>query len=457
VTFRARVIVTIAAAVAVAVLASCLASYLSTRNALARAVDESLYAAAGAGPNGTRPNEGGTVAGVSYQIILPDCSAVPESELSVDAQACHAANGGTRDFLRTVSTDDGAYRELIHPLPADVIKVPCGNGSTQLCVLGTTSAQLFSVNITGQQHQLHILAFRLWLIALIGVLAAIALGYLAARTALEPLEEVTNRIEEVAETSDIAYRFEPGRTDELGRLRRVFNKLLGSVDDSQKVQRQLVLDASHELRTPLTSLRTNAQVLSRADQLAPGELEQIATDMISQVDELAALISDLAELARGEEIDGTVETLAFDDIVDECVASARLHARARDVSIDATTTTCTIRGRRDRVARAVTNLLSNAIKFAPEHGHVLVTLRDGALSVADDGPGVDPSDVPYVFDRFWRSPRARALPGSGLGLAIVRQVAEESGGSVTVRRSGELGGAEFVLAIPPAADDSVNS
>jgi len=449
VTFRARVIITTAAAVTIAVLMACLASYLSTRNAVARSVDESLYSAAYYVP-GTDPSvDPGTVAGVSYQVVYSDGSVLPESELPIDVTIIHAANGGSSDIIRTVATPEGTYRELIVPIPAGT-PYRCPEGYQGACpkVSPTNAAALYSVNVTGQQHQLHILAFRLWLVALIGVLAAVALGYLAARTALEPLENVTNRIEDVAKTTDISYRLEEGRNDELGRLRRVFNKLLRSVDDSQRLQRQLVLDASHELRTPLTSLRTNAQVLRRADQLSADELTQITGDMIAQVDELALLITDLAELARGEEMTGTVEILRFEELVDECVSTARTHARVRDVTIDSDTHQCSVSGHRDRLIRAINNLVGNAVKFAPEHGHVKVSLWNGVLTVADDGPGVDDADMPFVFDRFWRSPRARALPGSGLGLAIVSQVAVEMGGTVSVNRSRDLGGAEFVLDLP---------
>ena len=121
-----------------------------------------------------------------------------------------------------------------------------------------------------------------------------------ARAAVRPLVDVTNQIEDIAETSDVKARLDEGNFDELGRLRRVFNRLLHSVDQSQSLQRQLVVDASHELRTPLTSLRTNAQVLSRASELSQDDVQQITSDMIAQVDELASLVTDLGELARGE-------------------------------------------------------------------------------------------------------------------------------------------------------------
>jgi two-component system sensor histidine kinase MprB len=442
VTFRLRLIATTTVAVTIAVLFSCLASFLSTHSAVERSTDESLYSAAA---HSSQFGQGEIVAGVFFQIVFPDGTALPSSDdLPVDATELSVANQKQPTMLRTVTENGNTYRELIVPVPVGT-RLQCGAGQ---CTLRTSAAQVFSVNISGQQHQLQVLALRLILLALIGVLLAMALGYVAARAALVPLEQVTNEIENVTETANISHRLVEGRNDELGRLRRVFNELLSSVDHSQRMQRQLVLDASHELRTPLTSLRTNAQVLSRADRLTADERLQITHDMVAQVDELASLISDLAELAQGDYSVQSSEELRFDEIVDECVATARTHARARNVTIDANIEHCVIVGRRDRVVRAVNNLINNAIKFAASDGRVLVALHAGSLVVEDDGPGVAEDDVAFVFDRFWRSPRARSQPGSGLGLSIVSQIARELSGTVTISRSSELGGARFTLKIP---------
>lgn len=452
-TFRLRLIITTTVAVAFAVLLACTASFFSTRNAVLRSVDESLYAAA-RGPHGNagegRPGEGESVAGVSFQIVLASGAAYPDADLPVDATVLKVANQKSGTTLRTIYVKGNAYRELLVPIRAGTT-LQCG---AQPCVIPTNAAQVFSVNITGQQHQLHVLEYTLLVLALLGVILAVMLGYLAATAALGPLEDVTNEIEGVAETSNVAHRLVEGRNDELGRLRRVFNQLLASVDQSQRLQRQLVLDASHELRTPLTSLRTNAQVLAHADRLTNDELQQITTDMVAQVDELAALITDLGELARGEGIDGTTESLRWDDLVDEVVDVARTHARTRGVTIEATLSPTTVEGRRDRLTRAVNNLITNAIKFSPENGSVVVTLESGVLRVEDNGPGVAVEDRPFVFDRFWRSARSRGLPGSGLGLAIVNQVADEMGGTVTVDSSTSLGGAMFTLTLPTINEES---
>ncbi len=290
------------------------------------------------------------------------------------------------------------------------------------------------------------------LVAAGGLLLALALGFFLARQALHPLVKVTNEIETVATTNDLQYRLAEGDEDELGRLRRVFNRLLHTVESSQTLQRQLVLDASHELRTPLTSLRTNAQVLSRADELNPVELRQITDDMVTQVDELAALVSDLGELARGERSEGELEVLRLDDAIDECVDTARTYARIRDITIDVDVETSLVRARHDRLNRAISNLLTNAVKFTPVGGTIAVRSAHGTVSVADSGPGIAEEDRPFVFDRFWRSPSARALPGSGLGLSIVAQVVAEISGTVSVERDPALGGARVTIVLPEVLD-----
>jgi two-component system sensor histidine kinase MprB len=307
---------------------------------------------------------------------------------------------------------------------------------------------LLITDIDGQVNELRNLIRTLTLVAAGGLLLALGLGLLLARTALRPLEQVTNEIETVAETNDLGYRLTEGDEDELGRLRRVFNRLLSTVESSQILQRQLVLDASHELRTPLTSLRTNAQVLSRAQELNPDDLRQLTDDMVTQVDELAALVTDLGELSRGERSEGAIESLRLDDCLDECIDTARTYARIKEITIDVNVEPSSVLGRRDRLERAISNLLTNAIKFTPDGGRIVVASHDGTFSVSDSGPGISEDDQPYIFDRFWRSASARSLPGSGLGLSIVAQVVAELQGTVSVERDPELGGARFTITLP---------
>ncbi len=440
-TFRIRVITATIAAAAIAVILACFASYFTTRTALLHSVDASLIQASEQPLNTHYDNR---VTGSYSEIVLPTRQTLPSSDLPIDQAIMSVAKGKSKQVLRTITFEGQDYRELIVPLPADSY-VACPSG---LCYISSTSADLYVVDITGQVTELSHLVATLMLVAAGGLLLALGLGLFLARQALHPLEEITDEIESVATTNDLRHRLVEGDEDELGRLRRVFNRLLRSVESSQSLQRQLVVDASHELRTPLTSLRTNAQVLSRASELSDDELQQITNDMVSQVDELAALVTDLGELARGERSEGELEILRLDDCVDESVETARTYARIRHITVDVDIEPSLVRARHDRLNRAISNLLTNAVKFTPEGGRISVTSSHGELSVSDSGPGIADEDREHVFDRFWRSPSARSLPGSGLGLSIVAQVVAEFDGTVAVDRDPVLGGARLTLRLP---------
>ncbi|HTB09372.1 MAG TPA: HAMP domain-containing sensor histidine kinase [Acidimicrobiales bacterium] len=446
-TFRIRVIAATVAAAAIAVILACFASYFTTRNALYHSVDASLMEAS---QQPLSNHDYDRVIGASFELVLPNRETMPASRVPLDATIMSVADGKSTQVIRTVSFNGQDFRELIVPVAANTIAGCSAPGDCQ--AITSTSAELYVVEITGQVDQLNQLTTTLMLVAAGGLLLAFALGLFLARQALHPLEEVTDEIETIATTNDLERRLVEGDEDELGRLRRVFNRLLHSVQSSQKLQQQLVLDASHELRTPLTSLRTNAQVLSRIDELSHDELRQISGDMISQVDELAALVTDLGELARGERSEGALEVLRLDDCVDECVDTARTYARTKHITIEVEEEPSRVNARHDRLTRAISNLLTNAIKFTPDGGQIMVKTANGVVSVSDSGPGVAAEDYEHIFDRFWRSAAARSMPGSGLGLSIVAQVAAEFDGTVSVDRDPNLGGARFTLHFPVIAE-----
>ncbi|HWD95774.1 MAG TPA: HAMP domain-containing sensor histidine kinase [Acidimicrobiales bacterium] len=440
-TFRIRVITATIAAAAIAVIIACFASYFTTRTAVLHSVDESLIAASQQ-PLDSHYDD--RVTGSYSEVVLPNGETDPPSALPIDSMIMSIAKGKSGRVIRTVTYKGQDYRELIVPLAAESF----AGTSSGIVQIPTTSAELYVVDITGEVNELSHLVTTLLLVAAGGLLLALGLGLFLARQALHPLEEITNEIEAVATTNDLQYRLVEGDEDELGRLRRVFNRLLRSVESSQSLQRQLVVDASHELRTPLTSLRTNAQVLSRANDLSDDELEQITNDMVTQVDELATLVTDLGELARGERSEGALEILRLDDCVDECAETARTYARTRHITIDVDIEPSLVQARHDRLNRAISNLLANAVKFTPEGGRIAVASSHGVVTVSDSGTGIADEDRQYVFDRFWRSPSARSLPGSGLGLSIVAQVVAEFDGTVAVDDDPLLGGARFTIQLP---------
>jgi len=286
-------------------------------------------------------------------------------------------------------------------------------------------------------HTLGRITLYLLLIAAGGIAFAAALGLLVARAALAPVGRLTRAIERVTTTRDLSERIEATGRDELSRLATSFNAMLGALEDSTRLQRQLVADASHELRTPLTSLRTNIEVLAGERPLAPGERRRLLHDVVEQLGEMTALIAELIELARGEQPLGEPEEVRLDLLTAEAVERARRNRPGVVFTTDVAESL--VRGVPASLERAVANLLDNAAKWSPPGGEVEVSVRDGEVVVRDHGPGIDAEDLPYVFDRFYRARSARGMPGSGLGLAIVRQVAEAHGGEVVAERAADGG------------------
>jgi two-component system sensor histidine kinase MprB len=295
-----------------------------------------------------------------------------------------------------------------------------------------------------------------------GIALAAALGLLVSRAALVPVRKLTGAAERVTRTHDLAHRIHAGEGGELGRLAASFNTMLAALERANLAQRQLVADASHELRTPLTSVRANLDALaadqsSAGNRLCDSERERVISSARAQLAELTVLVGDLVDLSKTEVDAVEVEPVRLDLAAAEAIERARVHAP--DCVFELHAQRCLVSAAPARLDRAIANLLDNAVKWGPRGGPVDVFVRDGRLDVRDRGPGIDPDDLPHVFDRFYRSRSARGLPGSGLGLAIVRQVADTHGGAVRAGNDSE-GGARLTLelpALPMRADDAAGA
>jgi two-component system sensor histidine kinase MprB len=447
--FRNRLVLLAAAAVAVAVILASAIVYVVVRGQLRGQVDDQLR---------------GLVADVS-----------PPQELSVPATGQNllllpsAPLGGAEGYAQIVRVDGTVIRprgtRVELPVEGRTLAVASGDHPPFFrdATVGGVHARVYTAQIEpGDAVQaatplddvdrtLRRLTIALLLVSLGGVALAVWLGRIVARAALRPVRQLTATAEHVARTRDLSRRIEAGGTDELSRLGASFNTMLEALDDSLRAQRQLVADASHELRTPLTSLRTNIEVLSEADALPPEDRERLLRDVVAQLDELTVLVTDLVDLARGDEPVEITQDLRLDLLVAEAVERARRHASDKRFTTDLAP--CLVSGVPGRLDRAVSNLLDNAAKWSPPGGEIEVRVRDGEVTVRDQGPGIEDADLPFVFDRFYRAASARGLPGSGLGLAIVRQVATSHGGEV-LAECADGGGARLRLRLPVIREPS---
>ncbi|HEY8731491.1 MAG TPA: HAMP domain-containing sensor histidine kinase [Candidatus Limnocylindria bacterium] len=439
--FRLRVTLLAAGAVAVAVVGAAVLMYFVVQTQLVSQFNTTLVEAANAvrSPSGDRSPEGrfpggpqGTLSGrsdVAAQIVNSNTGTVSRSDAQpvvalVTPNSIAVASGSAAAYFFETTLEGSHLRVWV---------TPGAQRGTAIEVWGPLDP------IEGALAATRV---RLGLVALAGVLLAAALGTLVARAALAPVQHLTSVVEEVARTRDLSRRVAASGTDELSRLAASFNEMLGALEVSLRQQRQLVADASHELRTPLTSLRTNLELLARGHPTDESERHTVLTDLVAQMERMSTLVADLIDLARDEEASLPVEDVRLDEVVADALAGVR--GRYPNVLFTISSRPASIRGVRSRVSRAVTNLLDNAGKWSPAGGIVEVSVTDGEISVRDHGPGVAPEDAPHVFDRFWRASSARHLPGSGLGLSIVKDIAEKHGGSVILEQA-PGGGARFRL------------
>lgn len=277
-----------------------------------------------------------------------------------------------------------------------------------------------------------------------GALTAAGAGVAVSRAALRPVTDLTAAVAQLSHREDLAGRLPVRGRDEIARLAGSFNGLLDTLAEVLDRQRRLVADASHELRTPIAAVRTNVEVLQRAERLDPADRTALVNESVAQLDELTGLVANLVDLARGEELGGDPEPLDLGALVSDVgarVARGHPHVTVR-VTGDGSA-----HGVRQRLERAVWNLLDNAAKFSPPGTTVQVHLDDGVVVIDDEGPGIPEADRERVFDTFWRATTAQHVPGSGLGLSIVAQVAASHGGTVSVADS-PAGGTRMILRLP---------
>ncbi|WP_328502051.1 HAMP domain-containing histidine kinase [Streptomyces sp. NBC_00457] len=274
------------------------------------------------------------------------------------------------------------------------------------------------------------------------VVGAGLFGWWLARRITRRLVILTSAAEDVARTRRLGIQVPVTGYDEVGRLGRAFDRMLGRLAQSEEDQRRLVQDAGHELRTPLTSLRTNISLLRRIDELPAGTRDELVADLGQEARELTDLVNELVDLAAGQSDTEPPQRVDLADVAEDVAGLARRRT-GREIVVRASGDTATD-GRPGMLQRALSNLVENAAKFdregvAPIEIVVSGPARAGAIrvEVLDRGAGIADEDLMRIFDRFYRAADARSLPGSGLGLSIVREVALAHGGApFAYRREG---------------------
>jgi len=325
----------------------------------------------------------------------------------------------------------------------------------------------------------------LWTSGVVGAIAAFCLGLFLARKALRPIEKVTEAAERVQSGSDLKLRIPGESQDEIGRLTRTLNHMLERVEkaynvleESNTAQRRFVSDASHELRTPLTTIRGNVDLLEKvwsqpseggtADgdygttvtkpRLSLAEREELSREALHDISDearrMSRLVNDLLSLARADS--GYVvdkEPIELMPLVEEAARRASFLPRTSDWKVgplDALAGVSVV-GNRDYLMQLLFILIENGFKYTPAGEVRLETYRGEdrvGISIVDTGIGISKSDMPRIFDRFYRADESRGqTTGTGLGLSIAKWIADMHRAVLDVQSAPE-GGSRFTIWLP---------
>jgi two-component system sensor histidine kinase BaeS len=281
-------------------------------------------------------------------------------------------------------------------------------------------------------------------------LAAVAAAILLSRRVLRPVRALTAAARQLGDGAG-AGRVPVSGRDEIAQLGRAFNRMAESLAASEERQRQQIADVAHELRTPLANLRGYLEAL--ADGVLPPSPELFAS-LHDEALLQQRIVDDLQVLALAESGALTYhrEPVDLGEVAVACRTAHSANAEAAGVTLDVERhAPAVVSGDPERLRQAVGNLIRNALAATPAGGRIVLAVAAGdgraRLDVTDTGSGIDPADLPHLFDRFWRADPARGGGRSGLGLAIARQLVTDHGGTLTaVSTPGS--GSTFTVALP---------
>ncbi len=272
------------------------------------------------------------------------------------------------------------------------------------------------------------------------LLITIAVSILLAQNVSARLLKATQTAQEFAR-GNLDVRMPATGNDEVGKLSGAFNSMADSLQRQEQLRRDLLADVSHELRTPLTAINGCADSLQDAmqdDPKAAGRFLQIIQNETARMQRLVSDILDLSRLRSGL----TTVPLKPVDLIGlamEAIEIAGLNEDKMNIRyefINNADVVLSVMGNEDRISQVLRNLLDNARKFSPDGGLISLKLYiandEAVVEITDRGQGIAKEELPYLFERFYRSGRGNSTGGAGLGLAIVREIMQAHNGRTEV-------------------------
>ncbi|TWT30634.1 sensor histidine kinase [Blastopirellula retiformator] len=283
-------------------------------------------------------------------------------------------------------------------------------------------------------------------------------GWLVSSHSIRPLLDIRRVAADIGERN-LADRIKTERMDlELADLANILNDTFARLEAAFARQRQFTADASHELRTPLAVLQMHQQ-LALARERSPEEYREALETCQKATRQMRQLVDSMLTLARADDKTSPAGPQKFDlkALVEDCLAQTSLLLTSHEICVAANLGAVPLSGDRDQLGQVITNLLTNLTVHCPPQTMATITItceeETAVLTIADDGPGIAATDLPQIFDRFYRvdQPRSRQSGSAGLGLSICRTIVEAHGGAITAE-SHVGAGTTFRVMLPAASD-----
>src|SRR6266581_6018514 len=353
-------------------------------------------------------------------------------------------------------------RAPVHGVSGNATGVPMGNGP----VIGVLLVAKSLSDVDATLLLLRVLLLLSGIATLVGTLIA---SWLIATRVLRPLSALVTTARSIAASTARGTRLgnlsqrvrRPRGRDEMVQVVETFNEMLASLESATEAQRRFVADASHELRAPLTTIQGNLAFLQRhLEELPPDERRIMLADAHGETLRLAELVEELLVLARADASNDTsLEVQAEETVTEGRTRSAppveldravlqlvrqlrrRLDVEGSKLLLEiGKISPVRVLGDEESLRRVLLILLDNALKYTPirdEEGasHITISLEQlkgqAILRVSDTGIGIEPADLPHIFERFYRTDRSRSRQGTGLGLSIAQTLVDQLGGRIT--------------------------
>jgi heavy metal sensor kinase len=358
--------------------------------------------------------------------------------LSINGQVFSSSNMA---YWKNIYISEGAIRAVVRDgLPVlETITIPDHPDQVRILYALLSSAIVVQVGETMESHSRFLAAFKGIFIGTMTFLLLVAagLGWFMARQAVSGVEAVT-RTARMISGGNLEERVPvKGRGDEIDQLALTFNQMLDRIQSLLTEIKEMTDHLAHDLRSPLTRIRGHAEItLTTAQSLI--EYENMAANTIEECDRLLDMINTMLLISKTE---SGVDTFSFEETNLTALVQEACELFSPTAEDKAVTLRCDLpvknllAGDARMIQRMLSNLLDNAIKYTPSGGSVTVSLEEKGehllISVTDTGVGISPSDLPRIFERFYRSDQSRSQVGIGLGLSLARAIARAHGGDLT--------------------------